>query len=179
VRVRADLAPDRGEHLLAESLRGRLLGQHARDAGGERFCHHESEGTGAAGSLKIPSAGDVPAAALGRMLDVPRRGAAMSVTVVVRNQVHDFASWKEAFDRYERFRADHGVRSYRVLRQADEPSQVTVELDLDTLEQARALSRGLQKIWATPLSRAQLVSHDLPVVLTLVEAAAPPPVSTS
>jgi hypothetical protein len=103
----------------------------------------------------------------------------MSVTVIVRNQVHDYAAWKEAFDRYDRFRADHGVRTYRVLRESDEPSRVVVELDLDTLEEASLLRHDLERIWATPVSRAQLVSHEEPVVLSLVETAVPGTVSTS
>ena len=103
----------------------------------------------------------------------------MSVTVIVRNQVHDYAAWKEAFDRYDRFRADHGVRTYRVLRETDEPSQVVVELDLDTAEDAGLLRRDHEKIWATPVSRGHLVSHEEPVVLSLVESAVPGRVSTS
>ena len=31
----------------------------------------------------------------------------------IENTVHDFDTWKAAFDKFERFRADHGVRSYR------------------------------------------------------------------
>ena len=97
----------------------------------------------------------------------------MTVTVLIRNQVHDFETWKAGFDSYDRFRADHGVRAYRVLRETADPSRVAIELDLDTTQDALAFCEGLEKVWATPRSRAQLVSHEQPVVMALVEAAVP------
>ena len=103
----------------------------------------------------------------------------MTVTVIVRNQVRDFEAWKQAFDSYDRFRADHGVRSYRVLRETADPSRVAVELDLDTTQDALGLCAGLEKVFASPRSQAQLVSHEQPVVLSLVETAMPGTVSTS
>ena len=37
-------------------------------------------------------------------------------TVHIENTVQDFDAWKTNFDKYERFRAEHGVQSYRVSR---------------------------------------------------------------
>jgi hypothetical protein len=95
----------------------------------------------------------------------------MTVTVIIRNQVHDFDAWKAVFDGYDRFRADHGVRTYRVLRETADPSRAAVELDLDTTQDALAICEALRKVWASPRSREQLVSHDEPVIMTLVQSA--------
>ena len=52
------------------------------------------------------------------MVGRPRRSHCwrMTTSLQIRNTVRDFEAWKAAFDKFERFRADHGVRSYRVLR---------------------------------------------------------------
>ena len=89
-------------------------------------------------------------------------------TLQITNRVHDFDTWKATFDTYERFRADHGVRRYRVLRSVDEPGRVVVHLDFDTDEDATAFKPRLDRIWQTPLSRGHLVDHTPPELLTLV-----------
>ncbi len=89
-------------------------------------------------------------------------------TVQITNQVHDFDDWKEAFDSYERFRADNGVRRYRVLRSVAEPDRVVVHLDFDNDEDATAFLPRLARIWQTPLSQSHLVDHTPPELLTLV-----------
>jgi hypothetical protein len=86
----------------------------------------------------------------------------------IRNTVHDYDSWKAAFDKFERFREEHGVRSYRVLRRADDARDVQVILDFDTEGAATEFRGRLQQILTTPQSREQLVSHDDPVLLEVV-----------
>ena len=89
-------------------------------------------------------------------------------TLQILNEVHDFDTWKAAFDSYERLRADHGVRRYRVLRSVAEPERVVVHLDFDTDADARAFLPRLERIWATPRSRGELVAHTPPELLTVV-----------
>lgn len=93
-----------------------------------------------------------------------------SATLHIENTVHDYDSWKQAFDKFDRFRADNGVRSYRVTRRADEPNEVVVELDFDSTGVAEAFGQLLQKVWQTPQSQQQLVSHAAPRMLMLVES---------
>ena len=50
-------------------------------------------------------------------------------TVHIENTVRDFDTWKANFDKYERFRAEQGVQSYRVSRSLAEPSEVLIDLD--------------------------------------------------
>ncbi len=89
----------------------------------------------------------------------------MTTSLQIRNTVHDYDSCKAAFDKFERFRSDHGVRSYRVLRRADDARDVQVILDFDTPEAAVQFRGQLEQIWRTPQSRAQLAGHDEPVLL--------------
>ena len=89
-------------------------------------------------------------------------------TLQIRNTVRDFETWKSVFDKFERFREEHGVRSYRVLRRADAERDVQVILDFDTEAAATEFRGHLEQIWRTPQSQAQLVDHDEPVLLEVV-----------
>jgi len=92
----------------------------------------------------------------------------MTTTVHIENTVRDYASWLEAFDKFERFRADNGVRSYRICRRASNANAVTIDLEFGSREEAEAFVPKLQKIWSTPQSHEQLVSHGAPELLEQV-----------
>jgi hypothetical protein len=89
-------------------------------------------------------------------------------SLLIRNQVHDYESWKAVFDKFERFREEHGVRAYRVLRRADDEHDVQVILDFDSGAAAVDFRGHLEQILRTPQSRAQLADHDAPVLLEVV-----------
>lgn len=84
------------------------------------------------------------------------------ITLHLENVVRDYESWKEVFDKFERFRADGGVRAYRLARSTEEPGKVIVDLDFDSADEASAFRVGLEKIFETPQSKEQLVSHQRP-----------------
>jgi hypothetical protein len=87
----------------------------------------------------------------------------------IENTVRDFDEWKAVFDKFDRFRADKGMRSYRMLRQIDDPNKVSVDLEFDTVEAATAFRGALEQIRQTPQSRAQLVAHSEPQLYDVVE----------
>ena len=89
-------------------------------------------------------------------------------TVHIENTVRDYDAWQEAFDKFESFRAEHGVRSYRISRAASDPTKVTVELSFDSQADAEAFLPRLQQIWSTPQSQRMLVDHQPPVLLEVV-----------
>jgi hypothetical protein len=89
-------------------------------------------------------------------------------TVHIENNVRDYEAWQEAFDKFERFRAENGVRSYRITRLAADPHQVTVDLEFGSTAEAEAFLPLLEKIWSTPQSHDQLVSHSTPALMELV-----------
>ena len=74
-------------------------------------------------------------------------------TVHIENTINDYEAWQEAFDKYESFRAEHGVRSYRISRGAADPQQVNVDLCFDSRAEAEAFLPRLQQIWSTPQSQ--------------------------
>jgi hypothetical protein len=94
-------------------------------------------------------------------------------TLHIDNTVRDYASWKAVFDKYDTFRAEQGVRSYRLARHADDPNRLMIDLDFDTLPEAQAFAESLRKIWASPQSQTQLVDHTAPQMLELIEERSP------
>ncbi|MEV4157331.1 hypothetical protein AB0J48_30360 [Nocardia salmonicida] len=83
----------------------------------------------------------------------------MTVTLHIDNTVHDYDDWKAAFDQYERFRADNGVRRYRVGRVEGTPQRVLIDLDFDDRTTAEAFGTALASVLATPRSRAMVIGH--------------------
>jgi hypothetical protein len=67
--------------------------------------------------------------------------------VRVEHPVLDYDRWKAAFDSDPAGRAQAGVRRYRVLREADDPNVVTIDLDFDTRAEADAMLVSLQALW--------------------------------
>ena len=90
-------------------------------------------------------------------------------TLHIENTVRDFDTWKEVFDKFDAFRRNGGVRSYRVARQHADPQRVVIDLDFDDDASATAFGLALAKVWATPQSSQQLVSHADPQLLDVVE----------
>lgn len=88
----------------------------------------------------------------------------MTTTLHVDNTVRDFDTWKAVFDKFDRFRADHQVRSYRISRIHEAPDRVYIDLDFDTLDAAEAFRDDLAKVTATPQSQALLTAHSAQIV---------------
>ena len=91
-------------------------------------------------------------------------------TLRIENTVHDYDSWKAAFDKFDRVRADNNVRGYRITQAADDPQRVNVDLEFDGPADAQAFEAVLQKIWRTPQSQAHLVAHAEPQLYEVVES---------
>jgi len=89
-------------------------------------------------------------------------------TLHIENTVHDYETWEQTFDKFESFRADNGVRSYRLSRGVEDPNRVTIDLEFGSRQEAETFVPLLEKIWATPQSRDQLVSHGTPTLLEVV-----------
>ena len=90
-------------------------------------------------------------------------------TLHIENTVHDFDTWKSAFDKYDSMRREKGVRSYRMTRHHDDPNKVMVDLTFDSVSGPRTSARCSRRSGRSPQSRAELVSHTEPQVLELVD----------
>jgi hypothetical protein len=60
------------------------------------------------------------------------------VRVFVRHSVADYARWRQEYDSFGQERGPLGVRGDAVFQTVDDPNEVTVWHDFDTLEQAQA-----------------------------------------
>jgi hypothetical protein len=59
------------------------------------------------------------------------------VHVIVHHKVADFSQWKEAFDGDLTARKSGGETAFRILQSVDDPRDVTLMLDWDSVEHAR------------------------------------------
>lgn len=90
-------------------------------------------------------------------------------TLQIRNRVHDYDQWKTVFDKFDRFRHDNNVRATRVFRDLEDAQHVEIHLEFDDFAAATAFRDKLLNVWETPQSQAQLVDHEHPIILDLVE----------
>jgi hypothetical protein len=66
----------------------------------------------------------------------------------IEHPVPDFQTWKDAFDSDPVDREGSGVRSYRVLRQVDDPNYVLIDLEFESAREAEAMLAKLRDLWA-------------------------------
>jgi hypothetical protein len=59
------------------------------------------------------------------------------IHVIVRHKVADYSRWKEAFDAHLNTRKAAGETEFRVLLSVDDPREVTLLFDWDSLDRAR------------------------------------------
>jgi hypothetical protein len=65
----------------------------------------------------------------------------------IEHAVRDYEAWKRAFDNDPVGRAAGGVRRYRVLRAADDPNYVIIELEFDHAHEAETFHGKLRDLW--------------------------------
>ena len=95
------------------------------------------------------------------------------ITVHIANTVGDFDTWKVNFDKYERFRAEQGVQSYRVSRSVTEPNEVLIDLEFRDEMAAQAFLPKLDQIMNSPQARTQLTRHSAPQLYAVVTERVP------
>ncbi|TDC27244.1 hypothetical protein [Kribbella albertanoniae] len=91
------------------------------------------------------------------------------ITLHIENTIGDYATWKAAFDRYDRARRDHNVLGYRITRPATDSTKVFIDLDFAAGTDAAAFIQLLEKIWQTPRSHAASAEHAVPEVREVLE----------
>jgi hypothetical protein len=68
--------------------------------------------------------------------------------VHIEHTVLDFDNWKGAFDSDPVGRAQAGVRRYRVVRAADDPDLVMIDLEFDSEAEADKMVVSLHALWS-------------------------------
>jgi hypothetical protein len=68
----------------------------------------------------------------------------------IQHSVPDFDGWKRAFDADPVDRKGSGARRYAVHRSITDPHFVMIDLEFDTLAEAKKLLQKLRGLWAGP-----------------------------
>jgi hypothetical protein len=68
-------------------------------------------------------------------------------TLQIEHRVHDFDTWKKAFDIYNPFREEALVRRYRISRSLDNPNYVMIDLDFERSNEADTFVDAMHQLW--------------------------------
>ena len=91
----------------------------------------------------------------------------MAAVLYIEHSVRDFDAWKRAFDTDPVGREQNGVRRYRILRAADDPNFVVIELEFDGATEAEAFAGKLRELWGGVTDELGLVGRELRVLHSL------------
>lgn len=65
----------------------------------------------------------------------------------VEHSVADYDRWKKAFDDDPIGRKNSGVLAYRILRAADDPNLVMIDLEFNSADEAERMHEALRDLW--------------------------------
>lgn len=91
-------------------------------------------------------------------------------TLRIEHPITDYATWKQAFDRFADMRRAAGVRSHAIRRPVDDPQYVIADLDFDSpLEATVFLDTLRTRVWSTPTNSPALAGAPVTRILTTEE----------
>ena len=94
-------------------------------------------------------------------------------TLHIEHPITDFATWQTAFDQFEPFRTQAGVRSQRVQQPVDDDHYVVIDLDFNTVAQAQSFLSFLQtNVWSSPTASPALAGTPRTAILQTAPAPA-------
>ena len=82
----------------------------------------------------------------------------------MEHPIHDFASWKAAFDSDPIGRERSGVRRYQIYRPIDDPNYVMIDLEFDDAKAAEKMAAALQQLWQRVTAEGLIGSQQLRMV---------------
>ena len=62
--------------------------------------------------------------------------------ILVRHNVEDYSKWKPVFDKHSNLRSKNGSKGGKVFQSADNPDEVFVLLEWDSLDNARNFAQS-------------------------------------
>lgn len=78
-------------------------------------------------------------------------------TLSIEHAISDFATWKQAFDRFAEARQQAGVVSHQIRRPVDDPHYLVIELEFDARENADNFRQFLHDVvWSNPAASPAL-----------------------
>lgn len=91
------------------------------------------------------------------------------VTVHIEHPIHDFETWKAAFDRDPVGREQAGVQQYRIHRPTDDPNYVIIDLDFAHTAPAEAFLVAMREVWRSPAAAPALKGSPQARIVEMVE----------
>lgn len=89
-------------------------------------------------------------------------------TLSIEHAISDFATWKQAFDRFADARQNAGVVSHRIRRPVGDPHYLVIELDFDAQENADNFRKFLDNVvWANRDASPALIGAPASRILEL------------
>ena len=90
-------------------------------------------------------------------------------TLRIEHAIHDYDTWKTAFDSFAEARAKAGARSFTIRQPADDPKYLMLDLEFDTTARAQAFAEFLQQhVWSSPASSPALAGPAQTRILDLM-----------
>ena len=107
-------------------------------------------------------------------LSADRPGPNLMATLHIEHPITDLSTWLDAFARFERARANAGVRSQAIHQPLDDDKYIYIRLEFDSVEQARAFKQFLEtNVWSSSEASPGLGGTPRARVLTEVGPGAP------
>jgi len=91
--------------------------------------------------------------------------------VRVRHTVKEYALWKRAFDADPLDRTGSNVRRYRIMRDASDELDLTIDLMFSDVAQAEDMARRLRELWRRPEVAGMLGGPTATVLVEVEERA--------
>jgi hypothetical protein len=87
--------------------------------------------------------------------------------ILVHHKIEEYNKWKSAFDNHSSFRAEHGSKGGKVFRNADDPNDIFILLELSSIDEGKKFAQS--KELKEAMQEAGVVS--MPEVYFIEEAA--------
>lgn len=91
-------------------------------------------------------------------------------TLHIEHPITDLKTWLTAFGKFAEARQKGGVRAYRISQPVDDDKYVLIDLDFDTVDQAKRFENFLQlNVWSSQEASPGLAGSPQTRVLVRVE----------
>ena len=92
------------------------------------------------------------------------------IIVHIEHPIHNFATWKKAFDSDPAGRQRSGVRRYQILRPIDDPNYVMIDLEFESTTVAEAFLATMRQVWQSATAIAALADSPQTRIIEVVES---------
>lgn len=90
-------------------------------------------------------------------------------TVRIEHGIHNFDTWKAAFDRDPAGRKRSGVQRYQILRPVDDPDYIMIDLDFGTTAEAESFLEVMHTVWSSSQAAPALAGKPQTRIVERVE----------